>query len=131
MRDVDETEQLVVNKATGLRKRKNARESSMVSFVANMLTICSAALPNCFAEVYVNEKVLRTKVVKGTLNPSWDDSFEVYECHSNHWSVQLTSLNQTSAEGDNHPGRCIRRFENDGERPRFPRFSGLHRERSS
>jgi len=51
--------QIQVNKATGLRKRKNT------------------PLPDCFAEVYVNEKVLRTKVVKGTLNPCWDDSFEV------------------------------------------------------
>jgi hypothetical protein len=92
MRDVDETEQLVVNKATGLRKRKNARESSMVSFVADVLIIGPAALPNCFAEVYVNEKVLRTKVVKGTLNPCWDDSFEVYVCRYSHWSAQLTSL---------------------------------------
>jgi hypothetical protein len=92
MRDVEETEQLVVNKATGLRKRKNARESSMVFFVAHVLTIGPAALPNCFAEVYVNEKVLRTKVVKGTLNPCWEDSFEVYECQSSHWSAQLTSL---------------------------------------
>jgi hypothetical protein len=77
MKDVNETDPLVVNKATGLRKRKNARESSMVRFVADMLTVGLAALPDCFAEVYVNEKVLRTKVVKGTLNPCWDDSFEV------------------------------------------------------
>lgn len=108
MRDVDGTEQLVVNKATGLRKRKNARESSMVRFVADVLSIGPAALPNCFAELYVNEKVLRTKVAKGTLNPCWDDSFEVYVCQASHWSAQLTSSKQASAKRDNHPGRCIR-----------------------
>ncbi|KAM0709107.1 hypothetical protein Q7P35_003143 [Cladosporium inversicolor] len=51
--------QIQIKIATGLRKRKNA------------------LLPNCFAEIYVNDRVLRTKVVKGTLNPCWDDSFEV------------------------------------------------------
>ncbi|GAB7332145.1 hypothetical protein MBLNU13_g04020t1 [Cladosporium sp. NU13] len=51
--------QIQIKKATGLRKRKNT------------------PFPNCVAEIYVNDKILRTKVVNGTLNPSWDDSFEV------------------------------------------------------
>lgn len=75
-----ETDRPLVKKATGLRKRKNTRESPMVSFVSGMLTISLTAFPNCVAEIYVNDKILRTKVVNGTLNPSWDDSFEVCVC---------------------------------------------------
>jgi len=74
---VRETDCLIVKKATGLRNRRNARESFPEFLAASILTIAPTALPNCFAEIYVNDKVLRTKVVKGTLNPCWDDSFEV------------------------------------------------------
>lgn len=74
------TDRLIVKIATGLRKRKNARESPMASPVASTLIIDHTVLPNCFAEIYVNDRVLRTKVVKGTLNPCWDDSFEVCVC---------------------------------------------------
>ena len=78
--ETHETDRLAVKKATGLRKRKNARESPVVSFVSGMLTISLTALPNCVAEVFVNNRILRTKVANGTLNPSWDDSFEVCVC---------------------------------------------------
>lgn len=108
MREVGGTDQLVVNRATGLRKRKNARESPLVSFVADVLIMDPAALPNCFAEVYVNDKVLRTKVVTGTLNPCWDDSFEVCVCQYSYCSLQLTSFPKTSAETDHHPSCRIR-----------------------
>ena len=50
---------LTVIKAKGLRHRKRG------------------PLPDCFAEVYVNDKVLRSKVIKATLDPCWNDSFEV------------------------------------------------------
>ena len=74
------TDCLGVKQATGLKSRKNARESPGLSAFVNVLAIGSTARPNCFAEVYVNDKVLRTKVIKGTLNPCWEDSFEVCVC---------------------------------------------------
>jgi Ca2+-dependent lipid-binding protein len=59
----------------------NCRETT-IPCILNRYATCviktpGSPLPDCFAEIYVNDKVLRSRVVKATIDPCWNDSFRV------------------------------------------------------
>lgn len=66
-----------VVKAKGLKHHKYFGGYGLQHLSMDYTDTKATAFPDAFAEVYVGDKVLRTKIVKGSLDPHWNETFDL------------------------------------------------------
>lgn len=68
---------MTVVKAKGLKHHKYFCGYKLAQCIIDCADTRPTAFPDAFAEVYVGDKVLRTKIVKGSLDPHWNETFDL------------------------------------------------------